>query len=317
MRIPLLADSGVVPPHVGLPSPASNPFGVYLETLSPGSRRTVRQSLDVVADMLTPGAAAQTFPWHEIGYQHVVEIRARLRSRYSPSTGNKVLATIRGVIRQAFVLGLIDAQRFERVRQLGAIRGVRLPRGRALSSDEIRALFGACDPETPRGARNAALLAALVGGGLRRSEVVALDLAHFDAVSSTLTISGKGNKERTSYVANEARAALDAWLRRRGQDAGPLFVPVHKGGAVVIRRMADQSVLDVVRELARKAHIPPFSPHDLRRTFVGDMLDLGVDVGSLRVLCGHASVTTTLRYDRRGEASLRRAAEIRHLPFVG
>ena len=129
-------------------------------------------------------------------------------------------------------------------------------------------------------------------------------------------MNGKGNKQRVVCVTNGARNAFDAWLIHRGADPGPLFLPVSKGGNFIVRRMTDQSVLDLVRRLARRAGIPGFSPHDLRRTFIGDMLDLGVDISTVQQLAGHAQVTTTARYDRRGEHVRRRAAEMLHVPFV-
>lgn len=297
-------------------APDRNPALIYIASLAPGSRRTMTEALAIIAGMVAPGVTAETFPWHHVRFQHAAAIRARLAEQYAPATANKILAALRGVLKYAFALGLIDAEQYERVRHVESIRGVRIARGRALPAGELRALFEACDGTKPGGARNAALLAVLYGGGLRRSEIVALGISDFDTTTGVLKVKGKGNKERTSYVTNGARHALDAWLELRGDAPGPLFVSVSKGGTIIMRRLTDQSVLDIGRRLARHAEIARFSPHDLRRTFIGDMLDLGVDISTVQQLAGHAQVTTTARYDRRGEHVRRRAAEVLHVPFT-
>ena len=88
-----------------------------------------------------------------------------------------------------------------------------------------------CDA-TPAGIRDTALLAVLFGAGLRRSELVALNVDDYDAARAALAVrSGKGRKQRMVYVAPGGAAAMAAWLRIRGDEGGALFCPSTKVGA--------------------------------------------------------------------------------------
>src|SRR6516164_5468992 len=153
----------------------SRPTDTRQKFTSPGSRRTMRGALDVVAGVLTSGRrTAETLPWHQLRYQHTTAVRTALMERYAPGTANKMLAALRGVLKAAWRLGLLTAEDHQRTGDIPSIRGTVLPRGRALSRGELRALFRTCaqDPAAA-GRRDAALLALLYGGGLRRSEATA------------------------------------------------------------------------------------------------------------------------------------------------
>jgi integrase len=128
---------------------------------------------------------------------------------------------------------------------------------------------------------------------------------------------GKGDKARIVYLTGGAQGAMGAWLPVRRPDPGALFVPINKGGRVTVRRMTDQAILAILRRRATKAGVHHFSPHDLRRTFISDLLDAGADIATVQKLAGHASVATTGRYDRRGEHAKMRAATLLHVPYQG
>ena len=162
------------------------------------------------------------------------------------------------------------------------------------------------------------MLAVLYGAGLRRSEVVALALEDYDPETGGLTVrQGKGRKDRLGYASNGAQAALDAWLAVRGGESGPLFLPIDKGGTIHRRRMTDQAVLVVLQKRAKPAGVARFSPHDLLRSFISDLLAKRADLDTVQQLAGDANVSTTARYDRRGEKAKRKAAELLHVPYAG
>lgn len=296
----------------------NHPAAVYIMSLAPGSRRTMKEALDTIAGVLTSGRdSLRSLNWAGLRYQHTAAIREELAAKYAPATANKMLSALRGVLKESWRLGLMTAEDYQRAADLKAVKGEKLPRGRALSHGEVRALFEVCGKDTSAaGARDAALLAVLYGAGVRRSEAAALKLEDFDQETGAIVIrAGKGRKDRMVYATNGSREALLAWLELRGNAPGALFCPVNKGGNIIIRPMTDQSIFYVLKKRGDEAGVKSFSPHDMRRTFISELLDEGADISTVQQLAGHANVTTTQRYDRRGEATKRKAAELLHVPY--
>ena len=159
-----------------------HPAEVYLAGLGPGSRRTIRSALNAIASMLTSGTCdARTLDWSALRYQHTAVVRAVLMEKYSPAMANKMLCALRRTLKEARRrLRSMAAEDYDRAVDIASIKGTRLLRGRALSDEElVEVLMEACtsDP-TLVGVRDAAMLAILMVG-LRRSEVVNLDLKDF------------------------------------------------------------------------------------------------------------------------------------------
>jgi integrase/recombinase XerC len=319
---PLPIPASPPPPlSVGAPFPPDrHPLTVYLARLAPCSRRTMRAALDTAARLLTNGhLSAALVPWHALERQHLVALRTRLAETYAPATGNRILTGVRGVLDECWELGYMASEQHRRARTIPPIRGHRLPKGRMLSPDELVRLFKVCaQDQRPTGRRDAALLALLCGAGLRRSELVHLDVGDYDPVSGALTVrQGKGNKDRRLFAGNGAAEALHEWLVRRGQAPGPLFVAISKGARLLPRRLSNKAVTWILQDRATAAGIATtFSPHDLRRTWISTLLDAGADLATVVDLAGHANIVTTAKYDRRGEAAKRQAAQLLTVPFV-
>ncbi len=311
-----------------------SPVSAYLATLSPSSRRPMRTNLETIASFVSGGRAqAKELAWWRLRYQHTSLIRSTLAELYAPATANLMLSAVRGVLKSSFRLGYMSAEDHARAADVPPVRGSRLPPGRSIERGELYDLFRVCyeDGKKARGARDAAMLALLYVCGLRRSEAVSLDLADYDPDTLEVRVRGKGNKERLNYAEGGADRAINLWVSVRGESEGALLLPVNKGGRIVYerelrserdganvpRRLSDQAVYDAVRRRQKEAGVKKLSPHDFRKTFIGDLLDAIGDLSAAQQLAGHADPGTTARYDRRGERAKRKAASHLHVPYFG
>jgi len=308
---------GALGQAVAVQASLRDPMHAYLDGLtSDASQATARARLRAVARLVeVPDYKA--LPWGQLRAHHVAFIRSRLvKAEAAPATVNLTLAVLRGIARQARDFTMMTDEEYRRITEVKPHKGSRLPPGRHVRAGELAALVEACARDkTPAGVRDAAMLACLYVGGLRRAELAALTVEHYTADPPTLTVKGgKGDKDRVVPVEPSAAVAVDAWLRVRGDRPGRLFLPVNKGGRIRGAGITPGAVYNALARRAAEARIEPASPHDLRRSFVSDLLEAHVDISTVQQLAGHANVTTTQRYDRRGEASKRTAVEKLHFP---
>ncbi len=290
---------------------SKHPVAVYLARLAPGSRRTMRQKLDRCARLLTSDRhSARTAPWDTLTPAHLGALRSALAEQGAPSTAKTCLAAVRGVLQETWRLGYITSEQIARLRDIPPVRGERLSPGRALTRGELVALFESCaeDHNAVRGARDAALLALLYGCGLRRGDV---EQATVDALRDRgLRIVRKGNREQFIPIPRDTRRAVLRWIEHRGLGPGPLILTL--GG----QPLRSDQVYRAVQARRRRAGVVPFTPHDLRRTYISHLLDRGADLVTVQRLAGHRRIETTAHYDRRPEGAARRAADLLTVPYV-
>ena len=295
-----------------------NPAAVYLASQAPTGRRSQQQALNTIAGMLSGGTAdCFNLEWAGLRYQHTAAIRARLSELYSSATANKMLVALRRVLKECWRLGLMTAEDYQRAADLQAVTGETIPAGRSVTTGEMLALMNDCmnDP-SPAGARDAAIITLMYSTGLRRDELVSLDISNLDPESGRLVITGKRKKQRTAYLLKGAYDAMSDWLVVRGMDSGPIFVAITKGGRLQLgREMTSQAIYNMLSKRAKAAGVKEFSPHDLRRTFVSDLLDAGADIATVAKMAGHSNIQTTARYDRRPEQAKQKAAELLQVPY--
>lgn len=300
--------------------PSLSPAMLYLAGLgSDNSQRTMliflRSAVAAMTDRTTRDvdkAEALSFPWHQLQPDTARLLRAAVDKRFQLDHANGCLSAVRGVLNAA------DLMTPQLAKALKTIRGEHIARrGRHLEIGEKRKLFRVIAKGNDKSsARDAALLGIGLTCGLRVSEIVGLDREDYDRPKGELLVrNGKGRKDRRLFVTNSAEDALLDWLTVRGEEPGPLFYRIRKGGEIKRERLSPSGVEDVLRRLAGRAGLPRFAVHDMRRTMAGDLLEAGEDIVTVQQLMGHASVTTTAKYDRRPEERRREAQARLTIPY--
>jgi site-specific recombinase XerD len=265
----------------------------FLESggLADATRRAYASDLEAFASWL----AERDVPLGEVDARVLADYVTDLgrgRRRLAPSSVARRLAAIRACLRFSFGPARVpDAA-------LAPRRPRRLPDAPKIA--EIDALLESADGESPLALRNRALLELVYSGGLRSAEAVALDLADVDFERESVHVSGKGGKERSVPLGEDAAHQLGRYLRdgrpalaRGAEDA--LFVSARG------RRLDTSTIRRLVRH-----------PHRLRHAFATHLLEGGADLRTIQELLGHASLSTTQIYSHVDAKRLRRVYDSAH-----
>jgi len=143
------------------------------------------------------------------------------------------------------------------------------------------------------------MLALLLGCGLRRSELVALYISHFQQREehwAIVDLVGKGGHVRTVPVPEWVKKAIDGWASAAGICEGKLFRSIRKNGTLWGYGVTQNVVWYAVKGCAKRAGIDRLAPHDLRRSCARMCYVAGGELEQIQFLLGHASVQTTERY---------------------
>ena len=219
---------------------------------------------------------------------------AMMAAGASPANVNQALSAVRKLADESCYAGLIDDTTRRGIIEVKGVKVKGEKLGRWLSAAEAQALINAPDTSTVMGLRDRAILAVMVGAGLRREEVTRLTLSHFQQVMGRWVIVdllGKHGRTRSVGIAPWVKYAVDAYVLAAAiADDAPIFRGMRRGDHIQVNPMTDQAVMDVVARYSEVA------PHDLRRTYAKLARDAGAPLEQIQLSLGHASLATTERY---------------------
>ena len=280
------ADRGAGPDHAGRPRRHCTPMGCgrYVGRLSAKPRSPAVSG---------SGAPRCAESWRPISPRN--RPAAPLRRLAESSR----LAAVRRVAFEASDSGLLSPELTAGIRRVKGVRRVGVRVGNWLTAEQGKQLLAAADRESLRGKRNHAVLAMLIGCGLRRGELLALRVDSIQLREEHWVIAdlaGKAGHVRTVPVPAWVKATVDTWTTTTGVDRGRMFRAINKAGRVWGDGMRPKVIWEVVKAAAARAGIEKLAPHDLRRTCARLCHLACGELDQIQFLLGHVSIQMTERY---------------------
>ncbi len=221
------------------------------------------------------------------------------QKQYAATTINLRLAAVRRVAFEAADAGLLSPELAAGIRRVKGVRRIGVRVGNWLSAEQSKQLLARADQDSLRGKRNYAMLAMLIGCGLRRGELLALRVDSIQLREEHWVIAdllGKAGHIRTVPVPGWVKFAIDKWKEASGVKEGALFRSINKTGRVWGTGMTAKVLWEVVRTAATQAGIEKLAPHHLRRSCARLCHLAGGELDQIQFLLGQVSIQTTERY---------------------
>lgn len=215
------------------------------------------------------------------------------------SSINQRLSAIRKLALEASDNGALDTQVASGIRAVKGARREGRRTGNWLTREEAQTWLSAPDTRKMRGRRDRALLAVLIGCGLRRGEASSLTFDHIQQREGRwvlVDLIGKREKIRSVPMPNWSKAAIDEWGQAAGLHEGLVFRAVNKGDRVVGSRITPQAIYNIIIGYALELRNKGVAPHDLRRTFAKLAHKGGAAIDQIQLSLGHESIQTTEEY---------------------
>src|SRR5262247_4286119 len=268
------------------------------------AKTAVLNSLTSVSGQRTYDYAIREFvAWYcsepRLAFNRSVVLRYRIhleQQGLAPATINLRLAAVRRIAYEAADAGRLSPELAAGLRRIKGVRRIGVRLGNWLTPEQGRRLLECSTPSTAREMRDHAMVAMLIGCGLRRAELLALHLESIQQREEHWVVAdlmGKGGHVRTVPIPTWVKSTVDAWTRAASITHGPVFRAINKAGRVWGDGMSPKVLWDVVRAAAARAGIDKLAPHDLRRTCARVCHLAGGELDQIQFLLGHVSIQTT------------------------
>lgn len=272
-----------------------NQFCLYLETernVSPHTLTAYRSDLEQL-NLFVVREKGELTSATDIDHLLLRRLLALVSKNTKKSSIGRKLAAIRSFLRYFMRIGVLAKNPAELIST--PKKDKKLPFH--LDIDQTTTLMESPTTDHKHGLRDKAILELLYSSGLRVSELTGLDLKHIDLAGEMVRVLGKGGKERIVPIGSKARAALKAYLEKRGMPEDNEAFFLNSRGNRINRRSVARIVDEHVMRIAAFKRI---SPHILRHTFATHLLEGGADLRAIQELLGHASLSTTQKYTHVG-----------------
>lgn len=287
----------------GAIQPLERVADMVLNTVDERSQRDYRRALLGHTGPRSKGKGTLGFlPWLAVQRTGLNRMTVNAYIAYLKAEGvtdssiNQRMAAIRKLAKEAANNGLLDDATASGIGRIDNIKIQGKKLGNWLTKSQAEQMLNAPAENTAKGIRDRAILAIMIGAGLRREEVVTLTLEHFQQREGRwviLDLKGKHNRTRTVPIAPWIKARVDQWVAYAGIASGTLFLRIRRGGHLQETGMTSQAIWDVVQEYSP---IDNLAPHDLRRSFAKIADKSGAPMAQIQKSLGHESIQTTERY---------------------
>jgi integrase len=271
------------------------------------SKSAVLNSLPSVSSQRSYDHAIRQFiDWYcsepRLAFNKIVVTRYRIfleQAHYASSTINLRLAAVRRLAYEAADAGLLSPDLAAGIRRVKGAKkhGTRV--GNWLTVEQGRALLSSFDRTSLRRKRDYAMVAVLLGCGLRRAELAAVqvqDLQRREDHWVFADLIGKGGHIRTVPIPDWVADAVHVWLTEAGLTQGAVFRAINKAGRIAANGFSPKVIWGVVKRASANCGLMNIAPHDLRRTCARLCHLAGGELEQIQFLLGHISVQTTERY---------------------